>query len=124
MNTFVLVPVVAFAAVVIWLTVRVANRRKGWAKWTLALAVGLPMLYVASFGPACWLSAVPRLSLVEKGDQRPPALLANYAPLARVIAGDVPAASKALKWWACAGMRRDYITWIPVSGGLLALWNR
>jgi hypothetical protein len=47
----------AFAALCIWLTVRIINRRERWAKWTLAAAViGLPMLYVASFGPACWLT--------------------------------------------------------------------
>lgn len=45
---------VAFAALCIWLTVRIANRRERWAKWT-ALAVALPVLYIASFVPACWL---------------------------------------------------------------------
>jgi hypothetical protein len=44
---------VAFAAFCIWLTVRIVNRRERWAKWT-AVLVGLPVLYVASFGPACW----------------------------------------------------------------------
>jgi hypothetical protein len=43
---------VAFAAVCIWLGVRVYNRREPWAKWTLAAVVAVPLLYVASFGPA------------------------------------------------------------------------
>jgi hypothetical protein len=43
---------VAFAAFCVWLTVRVVNRRERWAKWTLAAVVGLPLLYVLSFGPA------------------------------------------------------------------------
>jgi hypothetical protein len=30
------------------------NRRERWAKWTGAAVAGLPVLYVASFGPACW----------------------------------------------------------------------
>ena len=47
---------VAFAAFCVWLTVRIINRRERWAKWVLAAVVGLPVLYVASFGPACWLS--------------------------------------------------------------------
>ena len=47
---------VAFAA---WLTVRIINRRERRAKWTLASIVGLPVLYVASFGPACRLAATP-----------------------------------------------------------------
>jgi hypothetical protein len=42
----------AFAALCVWLTVRIVNRRERWAKWTLAAAVGLPLMYVASFGPA------------------------------------------------------------------------
>jgi len=50
---------VIFAAVCLWLTVRIINRRERWAKWTLAGMVGLPVLYVVSFGPACRLAAVP-----------------------------------------------------------------
>ena len=45
---------VAFAAFCVWLTVRIVNRRERWAKWTLAAVVSLPVLYVASYGPACW----------------------------------------------------------------------
>ena len=51
---------IAFAALCIWLTVRIVNRRERWAKWTLATAVGLPLLYVASFGPACWWFSSPK----------------------------------------------------------------
>jgi hypothetical protein len=47
---------VAFTAFSIWLTVRFINRRERWAKWTMATVVGSPILYVASFGPACWLA--------------------------------------------------------------------
>jgi hypothetical protein len=47
---------VAFAAFCVWLTVRIVNRQRRWAKWTLAVVVGVPALYVVSFGPACWLS--------------------------------------------------------------------
>src|SRR5579871_3835383 len=46
---------VAFAAFAVWLAVRIINRRERWAK---RLAIGstacLPLLYVLSFGPACW----------------------------------------------------------------------
>jgi hypothetical protein len=48
---------VAFAAFVVWLAVRIINRRERWAKWTLAAVVLLPVLYVASFGPACWIAS-------------------------------------------------------------------
>ncbi len=46
----------AFVATCIWLGVRIVNRRERWAKWTLATGVGVPVLYVASFGPACWIT--------------------------------------------------------------------
>jgi len=48
---------VAFAAFCVWLGVRIINRRERWAKWTLAVTILLPVLYVASFGPACWISS-------------------------------------------------------------------
>jgi hypothetical protein len=44
--------VVAFAAFCIWLGVRIVNRRERWAKWMLSATLALPVLYVASFGPA------------------------------------------------------------------------
>jgi prepilin signal peptidase PulO-like enzyme (type II secretory pathway) len=44
---------VIFAAFCVWLAVRIINRREHWAKRSLATAIGLPVLYVASFGPAC-----------------------------------------------------------------------
>ena len=55
MTTVLTLPAVAFAAFCVWLTVRIVNRRERWAKWTLAAVVGVPMLYVATFGPWCWI---------------------------------------------------------------------
>jgi len=48
---------VALLAVGVWLAVRVINRRERWAKWSLATLACLPVLYVVSFGPACWLDS-------------------------------------------------------------------
>jgi hypothetical protein len=48
---------VAFAAICVWLAVRIFNRRERWAKWTLAVSIGIPALYMLSFGPACWLAS-------------------------------------------------------------------
>jgi len=47
---------ISFAAFCVWLTVRIINRRERWAKWTLAAVLGLPLLYVLGFGPACWIA--------------------------------------------------------------------
>ena len=47
---------VAFAAFVVWLAVRIVNRRERWAKRVaIALAVAL-VLYPLSIGPATWLN--------------------------------------------------------------------
>ena len=59
MANLVPVLVVAFAAFCVWLTVRIINRRERWAKWTLMTSVGVPMLYILSFGPACWWFSRP-----------------------------------------------------------------
>jgi hypothetical protein len=42
---------VMFAAVCVWLTVRIINRKERWAKRTLAGVIGLPVMYVLSVGP-------------------------------------------------------------------------
>src|SRR5438552_10005644 len=56
LTTFIIAALaMAFAAFCVWLTVRIVNRRERWAKWT-AVVVVLPVLYVASFGPACYIS--------------------------------------------------------------------
>src|SRR5258708_21026196 len=47
--------VAAYFAVCIGAGVRVINRRETWAKRTVIAVAGLPLVYVASFGPACWL---------------------------------------------------------------------
>ena len=39
---------VAFAAFCVWRTVRIVNRRERWAKWTLAVVVGMPVLVIAA----------------------------------------------------------------------------
>jgi|SRR5579863_7731078 len=53
---------VAFTAFCVWLTVRIVNRRERWAKWMLAVNIGTPVLYLASFGPACRLVRHEQLS--------------------------------------------------------------
>ena len=76
---------VAFAAFCVWLTVRVINRRERWARWTLAIAIG-PLMYVASFGPACWLV---RHECIE-----PLNVAKVYAPMIRCVPAWPPAVSQ------------------------------
>src|SRR5882724_1429878 len=45
---------VAIAAFCVWLPVRAINRHERWATWTAAALIGVPVLYLLGFGPACW----------------------------------------------------------------------
>ena len=82
---------VAFAAFCVWLTVRIVNLRERWAKRTLAAVVGVSVVYVASFGPACWLvshEGLPRLGTAR-----------IYRPLVRTANKEGPAISRILCWY-------------------------
>jgi ABC-type Fe3+ transport system permease subunit len=83
---------VAFAAFCVWLTVRIVNRRERWARWALALVVGLPVLYVASFGPACWIVAHRR----QGGEF----VCAFYRPLWTAIFYQDNVISHSIGWYA------------------------
>lgn len=51
---------VAFAAFCLWLTVRIANRRERWAKFTLAaVVITSPVMYFGVVLPACAYSYAP-----------------------------------------------------------------
>ena len=92
MTAFLPALAIAFAALCVWLAVRIVNRRERWAKWTLASAVGLPVMYVASFGPACWLvshDGLPRLGTAR-----------IYRPLVHISNKEVSAVSSILCWYA------------------------
>jgi len=86
---------VVFAALCVWLTVRIVNRRERWAKCTLVTTILLPVLYVGSFGPWCWI--VSR-SATETGLVPVPAV---FEPLTRCLRegrlGD------ALEWYTKLG---------------------
>src|SRR5579872_1373386 len=84
---------VAYAAIAVWLTVRIVNRRERWAKRTaIWFLLGGPVLYVLSFGPACWLAGcrmVPRR-----------VVSAPYSPLIELA---VSRAGSPLRWYARLG---------------------
>jgi len=112
----------SFAASCIWLTVRVVNQRERWAKRTLAgLIVGMPLMYVLSFGPACWLTARPLRVAPE------PAMIVYY-PLVdiahrsasrRGTSRSIPTdrIGYALSWWMRLGVPRGAYAMIPDPAG-------
>jgi hypothetical protein len=82
---------IAFAAFCVWLTVRIVNRRERWAKWTFAVLIGLPVLYVLSFGPWCWI-----LSRCIRTDARG---IRTAADLADPLKSALPYCPIFLLWW-------------------------
>jgi hypothetical protein len=97
-----------FAAFCIWLTVRIINRRERWAKWTLAAVVGLPVLYVASFGPACWwfsaISELPHAKL--PAFRRVPQV---YRPIGWVARRRPTLLRGLIGWYATYGLRDEFM---------------
>jgi hypothetical protein len=97
-----------FAAFCVWLVVRITNRRERWAKWMLAVVFSVPVLYVASFGPACWATA-------ERNDSNEwnPVMLA-YWPIGCVrwysYSGPIV---EFLDWWANLGVDSGFTVSVP-----------
>jgi len=82
--------------------------------WIVALLIGLPVMYIVSFGPACWLVAGPAAV-----DVRP--IMNFYRPLGSwARSGDVPEwVSRTLIWWASLGLREGEIATVPMKSGLV-----
>ena len=103
---------VAFAACCVWLTVRIVNRRERCARWTLAGAVGLPVLYVASFGPACWFSSRTHIGIFN--------LPTVYRPILATLS-DRGSVGKVVRWYAEAGAQAGW-QWVDISDSAGPYW--
>jgi hypothetical protein len=104
---------VAFAAFCVWLAVRIFNRREKWAKRTaVGLIVGLPVLYVLSFGPACRIAAIPPID-DHFSDFNQFRWLQVYGPLIWAT-GRPSRVSKSLEWYATRWMPKRSCVAIPV----------
>ena len=98
----VLIPALAvsFAAFCVWLTVRIVNRRERWAERTLAAVVGLPALYVVSFGPACWIC-----SRTQTGNNLLPSF---YRPIVACMLIETPPIGGMFRWYAAVGTAKNW----------------
>jgi len=111
--------VVVFAAFCVWLTVRIVNRKEGWVKWMLATVIGLPVLYVASFGPACWI--VSRQG-TEEG--RIPRI---YWPIGAAALRAPNFVLSSHVWYSTIGMRKETdiaIPFDPFEADSITAWLR
>jgi hypothetical protein len=113
-----------FAGACIWLGVRYFNRRDRWAKWTLVLVLSLPTLYVASFGPACWIT-----SRLDYGTSLVPIV---YRPLIRRFSlkrlDPRPTTFRGfLVWYSAMGAAPDWgwgVEFPETPGPLIWHWKR
>jgi hypothetical protein len=103
---------VAFAAFCVWLGVRIVNRRERWAKWTLAAVIGLPVLYVASFGPACWWFSRSFRPTADWACQSPTPIRivpSIYSPVILTHMHMPPPLKHAIRWYATRG--GEWVWW-------------
>jgi len=109
---------VAFVAFSVWLGVRIYNRREKWAKRTaVGIMIGMPLLYVLSFGPACWY-ARPEPGVHYR---LPPSI---YWPIGWVCTKAPRSIVRLIGWYAIIGNDRQLMVptnpsgtaWVGFSG--------
>ncbi len=73
------------------------ERKKPVWPWIVAMLIGLPVLYVLSWGPACWLAV-----RIEMAESR--IFQVGYWPIGRIIYVGVPVADATLVAYAEFGL--------------------
>jgi len=110
---------VAFAAFCVWLAVRIVNRRERWAKWTAAgLLVGLPLVYIGSFGLACWITASPRIAgtpWIAGTSDAPRIWMRVYYPIGALIHSTQSQDSRAVVRWITWGAQKGGRVIVPID---------
>ena len=86
------------------------DRKKPLWPWIVALLISLPVLYVASFGPACWL--------VERGLLPVRGTALGYKPVLAAAYRARPAAvQRALQWYG------SVMTQSPLDPMMFEMWH-
>jgi hypothetical protein len=106
---------VVLAAFVVWLGVRIVNRRERWAKRTaIGLVVGLPLLYVLSIGPAVWLMG-RGYYFGRSIDGRRDFAGSFFWPVLRSAAYAPSSIGKAVSWWGSVGVPDDEWVYLDIE---------
>ena len=91
-----------------------ARNKPGVAFWATVFVISLPLLYVLSFGPACWITS--RLSL--SGDW----LVFAYRPMIWAMESGLESGSgilfDATLWYSMLGSSKDW-GWITDGGRIV-----
>ena len=90
-----------------------AHRKHVWP-WIAVLLIGLPILYVGSFGPACWLTAASRGMDPLRSIPPSPGMIA-YWPLGRMASNGPLAVMTWLRWWMYFGAKRGAAVRVPTD---------
>jgi hypothetical protein len=78
-----------------------------------AVVLSLPLLYVVSFGPACWLTS----QVVVGGEVVPHRAMRVYSPLVAVARRTDSKPGACLRWWMTAGLKSGHSAVAPGLGG-------
>jgi hypothetical protein len=81
------------------------RKKPGWAFWTTVVVASLPLLYVASFGPACWLwsgTAIyfPRDNISVGAPDVLPRAATIYWPMGWLVKNGPSGIGRVIKWYA------------------------
>jgi hypothetical protein len=79
----------------------------------LAVVLAAPILYVLSFGPACWLTAIDnRIAYTDFDKNRPPQAMLIYSPLGSLACRE-SGVGNFLIWWMACGVRSGFAARSP-----------
>jgi hypothetical protein len=77
----------------------------------LAALAAVPLLYVLSFGPACWLTA----QTIVGGEVVPARGMWFYWPLGMVASDMDSVSGRSARWWITLGVRKGQSAVVPIS---------
>ena len=83
--------------------------RKPLWPWIVALMIGLPILYVASFAPACWLTS----QVLVGGEPEPNRAMIIYFPLGALAGRPETFCGRWICWWMTIGVAKGHTAIVP-----------
>jgi hypothetical protein len=94
------------------------RKKAGVWPWIVALLIGVPVLYVASFGPACWLTAQPlENGMRNDGWDMPPSWMLIYRPFGIILNEPGSPLKVGINWWATVGIKSTSRAVVPFGSG-------
>src|SRR4029077_17647274 len=94
-----------------------SRKQPGVAFWATVM-FSLPVLYVLSFGPACWMTAQPWHNAIQNdGFDMPPRWMQVYRPFGITPNKGSPPAKIGVSWWATIGVKKTSCAVVPFGFG-------